>query len=309
MNLFINRGKLPRLAIATILAIPCDSHCFSSHGCLHHLRVIASSEVQVWAGSGNANEFRIAPKFDQATTLRMICGLAVICILWFAYQLRIGVVTSRARESLAERLAERERIADELHDSLLQNVQGLVLLFDGISAQIPKDPSLAAKVNSAIDRAQQLLDETRDRLRDLHMVSFDLASAFRQLGERFQGSTTQYDVSVEGTQPELQFLMCDEIFQFGQEAIRNAFQHAEASVIHVDLTFRSRYLRLRVQDDGKGLDQEMLRNGRPGHRGLANMRERARKLCATLHIVSAPGQGTTILMKLPRSVVYRSLGF
>lgn len=250
---------------------------------------------------------RVAPAFYQTTSFKAFCWAMGSFLLWVAYRARLRIVTGRVRDLLVERLAERERIAGEFHDALLQDVQGLILLFYGIAAELPPDSPLSGKIDLAIGRAERLLEEGRDSVKDLGSATFSLADAFRSLERDFQGSSTHYAAAISGEQPDLQLLVCDEIFKLGREAVRNALQHAEAKTVEVHLVFQPYALDLSIRDDGVGIPEDVLRNGRAGHWGLLGMRERARNLRATLEIKSEVGKGTLVHLTLPASVAYRNI--
>lgn len=273
----------------------------------YRFHVIAANEDSVWNETGDSLEINIAPAIYQTLLFKVVCWSLALLILWIAYRTRLRLATERVRDLLAERLAERERIAGELHDTLLQSVQGLILLFHGIAVQFPEDNPMSQKIDLAISRAERLLEEGRDSVRDLRSVSFDLEDAFRSLEREFQGASARYNVVVVGEQPELQLLVCDEVFKLGREAVHNALRHAGATVVEVRLVFLAEALDVFIGDDGEGIPAEMLRNGRAGHWGLLGMRERARKLHATLDIVSDGAVGTQIRLTVPASVAYRNI--
>jgi signal transduction histidine kinase/ligand-binding sensor domain-containing protein len=273
----------------------------------YRFHVIAANEDMVWNEVGDALEIRVAPAFYQTLPFRIIIWALGLFTLWIAYRTRLRLATERVRDLLAERLAERERIAGELHDTLLQSVQGLILLFHGISLAIPTDNPLSEKIDTAIGRAQDLLEEGRDSVRDLRSSSFSLEEALRGLGTDFRGSASRFEVIVQGEQPELQLLVCDEVFKLAREAVRNALQHACAETVQVRLTFRNYAIELRILDNGSGMSEDLLLHGRPGHWGLLGMRERARKLRAELNINSKTGNGTSVELFVPASVAYRNM--
>ena len=115
-------------------------------------------------------------------------------------------------------------------------------------------------------------------------------------------------VSVEGTARELHPILRDDIYRIGREALRNAFRHAQARRIEADITYGERLLRLRIRDDGKGIDPKLLDAGRDGHWGLPGMRERAEQIGAQLDIWSEVGSGTEVELRIPGSVAYGTEG-
>ena len=199
---------------------------------------------------------------------------------------RMVILSRELNARFEERLAERTRIARELHDTLLQSFHGLLLRFQTVSNLLPERPAEAKqRLESAIDQAAQAITEGRDavqQLRSSTVVTNDLAVAVSALGEELAADGTNHNsavfrVEVEGTPRDLHPILRDEVYRIAGEAMRNAFRHAQARHIEVEIQYDERQLRLRVRDDGKGVDPKLLNEeGRPGHWGLNGMHERAR---------------------------------
>jgi len=212
------------------------------------------------------------------------------------------------------RLAERTRIARDLHDTLLQSFQGLMLHFQTGIDLLPGRPAEARKtLEIAIDRADQAIAEGRDTVQGLRASTVetnDLASAVRILGEelRAEGSTQSsalFDMEVEGTPRNLHPILRDEVYRIMGEALRNAFRHARAQRIEVEILYGERWLRLRVRDDGKGIDPKLLSgDGLAGHYGLHGMRERAKLVGGKLAVWSKLDSGTEVELSIPDSTAY-----
>jgi signal transduction histidine kinase len=211
-----------------------------------------------------------------------------------------------------ERLAERTRIARELHDTLLQSFQGLMLHFQAVDDLLPPGKPKEA-LEKALERADQAIAEARDAIQNLRSsttLTDELAQAMTALGEELgsaakidRGSAT-FRVSIEGRPRELHPILRDDIYRIAREALRNAFSHAQARKIEAEITYGERLLRLRVRDDGKGIDPKLLDAGRDGHWGLPGMRERAQQIGAQLDIWSEVGAGTEVELRIPSSVAY-----
>jgi signal transduction histidine kinase len=214
--------------------------------------------------------------------------------------------------TLDARVAERTRIARELHDTLLQSFHGLLLRFQTALSLLPGRPSDAMNVlASAIDQAAEAITEGRDAVQGLRASATetnDLADAFRALGEELantNGNETLLRVEVQGVPRDLHPIVRDEVFRIGSEALRNAYRHAGAKQIEAELRYDERQIRLRVRDDGKGIDPELLRKeGREGHFGLHGMRERAKLAGGKLTIWSGPDAGTEIELSIPAAHAY-----
>jgi signal transduction histidine kinase len=131
-------------------------------------------------------------------------------------------------------------------------------------------------------------------------VTNELADAFRQAGEEFASHSAVFRVVVEGPPKNLHPIVRDEVYRIGREAIRNAFRHGEPKTVEVKITYCAE-LRLRVRDDGKGIDAAILDHHRPGHYGIPGMRERARQMGAALRLHSTAGAGTEIELSVPGS--------
>jgi signal transduction histidine kinase len=214
------------------------------------------------------------------------------------------------------RLEERERIARDLHDTLLQSFQGLMLRFQAATKLLPERPEEAKRsFESAMDQADQAITEGRDAVQGLRSSTVDtndLALALNTLGEELAGNesnpnSVEFHVVVQGTPRNLHPILQDEVYRIAGEAVRNAFNHAQAQWIEVEIRYDEREFHLRVRDDGKGIDPKLLKEGgRPGHYGLRGMRERAKLMGGKLTIWSALESGTELELGIPASRVYET---
>src|ERR1700692_4924437 len=168
---------------------------------------------------------------------------------------------------LDERVDERTRVARELHDTLLQSFQELLPRLQTDSGLFPKRPAEAKQtLDSAIEQAAQAITEGRDAVQGLRsstVVTNDLALAINTLGEELAGGETnphaaEFHVGVEGTPQDFHPILRDEVYRIAGEALRNAFRHAEARRIEVEIRYDERKFGLRVRDDGKGIDSKLL---------------------------------------------------
>jgi signal transduction histidine kinase len=273
-------------------------------------RVIAANNDGVWNEVGAALPVVIAPQYYQTTWFLVLCGLLGATLLWIAYLLRLRHLSTQIRARLHERHHERERIARELHDTLLQSVQGLILRFHAVSQSLGRDAPGHAAMERVLQRADDVLAEARDRVLDLRRarMSGELSDALAALGEDLvPDHATEFRLEVEGEARALDALVRDELYRIAREAVFNAFQHAQAAHVEVDLGYRHDAVHLRVRDDGVGLPEAVLRaGGRQGHWGLYGMRERAQRIGGTLALTSAEGVGTTVSLRVPASVAYRA---
>lgn len=238
-----------------------------------------------------------------------LVGILCVVVLWTVHRLRVRVLTERARNVFAARLSERERIAREFHDNLLQGMQGLILLFEGMAVQIPPDQPLASKLEAAITRTEQLVSEGRDNLRDLRVLNLDLADTLRSLNGQQRPREAAYSVKVSGRERELQLLVSDEIFTVAREAIMNAFHHASAQNVWVTLAYARAYLELKVVDDGRCTTKGGGENEKSEHLRLVSMKLRANRLEGTLQILNREPTGTEVQLRVPARIAYRAPGF
>jgi signal transduction histidine kinase len=218
-------------------------------------------------------------------------------------------LAARLRARLEGRQAERERIARELHDTLLQGIQGLILRFEAVALRLPSSEPVRQQMDAALDRAGQMLVEGRDRVQDLRlpMVLEDgVAQALEQLGRGMAGEAgVAFRITIEGKERALRLDIDYEVYRIGSEALANAVRHARARSVEVALAYADDGLLLRVRDDGQGIVEEVLSAGaRPGHWGLPGMRERAARLGGSLELASKPGEGTAVILRIPAPAAF-----
>jgi signal transduction histidine kinase len=235
-------------------------------------------------------------------------------VVWALYRQRVLQV---ARQFEA-RLAERTRIARELHDTLLQSFQASLLQMQSARNLLSRRPEQAVQnLDGAILMAAGAIAEGRDAIQHLRShAAFqgDLSQLLTVTGHELRRpyevkeEPVTFRVAVEGERHDLEPLLQDEVYRMARELIRNAFQHAEAKQIEAEIRYEHRRLRVYVRDDGKGIDPEILKaGGRDGHWGLAGMRERAKKIGARLDFWSEAGAGTEVQLTVPSSIAYRAV--
>ena len=276
----------------------------------YRFQVIASNNDGVWNETGATRSLIILPAFYQTTWFYVLGSVAVAALLFLISWFRVRQVTADVRARLEQRVVERERIARDLHDTLLQGLQGLILRFQAVAARIPSHERASEMMESALTRADEVLIESRDRVKDLRSeaeMQSDLSSLLSAAGQQFsQEHPVPFTVAVNGIPRNLHPILKEEALMIGREALSNAFRHADASKIELEIAFGVVELRLRVRDDGRGLEPDVLESGgRPGHWGLRGMRERAREIRAHLDIWSRPGHGTEVQLRVPASIAYR----
>ena len=213
---------------------------------------------------------------------------------------------------IEERRKERERIARDFHDTVLQSLQALLLQFQAISDSLPAGDS-KQRLDDAIDETAQAIAEGRDAVQDLRsssIVSNELAAAVNSFGEELASSLPNqnrpvFRVVTEGASRELHPIVRDELYRIAVEALRNAFRHAQANRVEATIAYGDREFRVQIQDDGKGLDPRILADaGRTGHWGVHGMRERAKVIGAKLDLRSDIQSGTFMELTIPASISY-----
>jgi len=281
----------------------------------YRFRVMACNNTGVWNEAGAFLDFSVAPAYYQTTWFRLLCVAAFLALLWALYQLRLRQLAREFDAGLEARVNERMRIARELHDSLLQGVQGLMFRLQAVRDMLPgRAPAEAIEaLDDALEGGDKAIAEGRDTVSDLRQSvvgDSDMAQALTALGKEL---TAQSDngvapcvrVLVEGNQRDLDPLLRDEIYRIAREALRNAFRHAKAQKIEAEITYGVSEFLLRVRDDGSGIDPELADQGaRAGHWGLPGMRERAKSFGGRLEVWSEHGAGTEVQLIVPASIAY-----
>ena len=276
--------------------------------------VIDSNEDGIWNTQGGTLQFSVAPAWFQTIWFRTLCVFAFFGLLWSLYWMRLRQVRHEFNVSLEARVGERTRIARDLHDTLLQSFNALLLRLQAAADLFATRPDEAKRtLDSTIDQTSRALIEGRDavqRLRSTSLGSNDLVSALGSLGKAlaadgFNRDASAFQLEVEGTPQDLLPITRDEVYRIAGEALRNAFRHARARHIEVDIQYDRRQLRLQIRDDGQGIDPQLLRaDGASRHFGLRGMRERAQSLGGELTIWSEVNSGTEIDLTVPSSIAY-----
>jgi signal transduction histidine kinase/ligand-binding sensor domain-containing protein len=276
--------------------------------------VMAANNSGVWSDAGASFDFSVDPKLYQTGWFQASCAAGFLAMLWGLYHLRLLYLQRQFHIRLDERVNERMRVARDLHDTLLQSFQGVLLKFHAVTFALPDRPAEARKtLESAIEQARQAIAEGREAVQGLRsstMVKNDLARAISTFGDALAadqngGPAPGFQVQVEGKSRDLAPLVRDEVYRIAGEALRNAFRHAKARRIEVEIHYDPRQLRLRVRDDGKGIDPQVLTaGGRGGHHGLPGMRERAELVGGKLAVWSQLDSGTEIELTVPSAIAY-----
>lgn len=274
----------------------------------YHFIVNASDTNGVWSEKVVNVDFTILPAFYQTRWFLLLCIAAGVVVMWALYQLRVGQVARAMSVRFDERLAERTRIARELHDTLLQTVQGSKLVADGALESSDDLPHLRRALEQLSRWLGQATEEGRAALNSLRTSSIetnDLSTVLRRATQEcwFDKAIT-VNFSATGVPKAMHPIVRDEISRIGYQAIRNACEHASASKLEIALTY-AQDLTLQVKDNGIGMETAVLIEGKEGHFGLQGMRERAERIGSKLTLVSSASSGTQITLVVPGNVIFR----
>jgi signal transduction histidine kinase len=244
--------------------------------------------------------------------------LAFLALLWIFYRLRLGQLQRKLDVGLEARVNERTRIARELHDTLLQTLHGLMFQFQAVRNQMPRRPDEAMRsLDEAISDTKEAIAESRNAIQGLRSepipewnLAETLVAESRELARAADGDHERpaFELTEEGERPTLSFLAQNEVRRIALGILRNAFRHADARRIEAEVRYGVQTLRLRIRDDGKGIDPAVLKEGgRDGHWGIRGVRERAERIGAQVDFWSEGGAGTEVQVEVPAPIAYEKL--
>ena len=274
----------------------------------YRFHIMASNNEGLWNGPETIISFRIARAFWQTWWFQGLCIAVVVLGMIALYRLRIYFLTRRLNVRFQERLAERTRIAQELHDTLLQGVLSASMQLDVAEDQVPENSPAKPLLRRVLQLMGQVTEEGRTALRGLRTTQSDnlsLEKAFSRMRQELDVSERiGYRVVAQSATRPLRPLIRDEVYRIGREALVNAFGHASASTVEVEVDYASDYLRVMIRDDGRGIDPVVLQTGRDGHWGLVGMRERSESIGGKLKLRSRVGAGTEIELVVPSAIAF-----
>jgi signal transduction histidine kinase len=213
---------------------------------------------------------------------------------------------ARRHDARRRRFEERERAAFALHDMLLQSMQGVLLRVHSVGQRLGDGSAERDTIETILDQADEVLADGRHQALALRMPLVDgdnLSQALAAVGHSLRDSfMTPFRMLVTARAVPLDGAVGEVIYRIGREALFNAFQHAQAGHIELELVYGCEFFTLFVRDDGKGIDTKAAPAA--GYRGLAGMRERAERIGGGIEVLSLPERGTEVILKVPGRLCY-----
>jgi signal transduction histidine kinase len=279
--------------------------------------VIASNSDGVWSESAAKLDLSVAPAYYQTDWFRALCVAAFMALLWETYQFCVRQMRREFNSAIEARVSERTRIARELHDTLLQSLQALLFQYQAARNLFANGSERALQVlDATLDRTEQAIAESRDAIQDIRsdIIAHNalpelLARAGTDLAES-QGDRPlpTFGVTVEGTRRTVPPIIREETYRIALELLRNAFRHSNAHRIEAEVRYDNDTLRVRIRDDGRGMDLRVPQESTAGHWGLRGVRERAERIGAKLDVWSEVGAGTEFQLSIPARIAYLGSG-
>ena len=277
-----------------------------SHGS-YTFRIMGSNALGAWNGPETDINFTIRPAFWQTWYFQVLLGMAMVAVAVALYRFRLMQLKKQLHRRFEDRLVERTRIAQDLHDTLLQDVISASMQLDVAQDDVPEDSAAKPQLRRVLQLMRQATVEGRAALRGLRTVDSlaSLEETFRKLVDEFSHTAASTcEVKSRGTPRDLKPVVRDEVGRIGREAYINAVSHARAQQIAIVFDYGLRTFRFMVTDDGCGIDPEILRRGREGHWGLSGMKERATAMGCDLKIRSHTPGGTEVELSIPAAIAY-----
>ena len=276
----------------------------------YRFHVMASNIAGLWNGKEATLDLDIAPEFWQTWWFRVCVVLAVALVVLGIYRLRLRQLTQQMNVRFEERLGERTRIAQELHDTLLQGFLSASMQLHVAVERLPPESPSRPPLSRVLQLMTQVIEEGRGAVRGLRS-SESGSSSLEEVFARVQqdlaiDNEIAFRVIVQGETRAIHPMLRDEVYRIGREALANALRHSAARSIEVEVEYASTHLRMLVRDDGRGIDPQTLQSGKDGHWGLPGMRERAEKIGARLRLWSRPGAGTEVELSIPGHLAFTS---
>jgi signal transduction histidine kinase/ligand-binding sensor domain-containing protein len=270
--------------------------------------VSASNGDNLWNEAGATLGIDVPPAFFQTIWFRSLCVLAAMLGLWAILRFRIRQSVAKVQAQFRERTLERERIAGDLHDTLLQGYLSASLQVHAAFGRLAEDSPAKQPLRRALELIGKASEDSRIALRGIRssqVGDLELGQALSRIPQELAASAdVGFSVRVEGHPRSLRPVLLDDVYRIGREAIMNAFQHAGATNIEVEVEYAASRLRMLVQDNGCGIDAQLLQSGKAGHWGLKGIRERAERIGGKLNLFSNPGAGTQVVLTVAAELAF-----
>ncbi|HET6933166.1 MAG TPA: two-component regulator propeller domain-containing protein [Candidatus Acidoferrum sp.] len=274
----------------------------------YRFHVMASNSDGLWNSAASDISFKIQPAYWQTWWFRLsgllVCVLAILLFV----RLRIRALAAQMNMRFEERLAERTRIAQELHDTLLQGFMSASMQLHVADDRLPEDSPAKPLLGRVLQLMGRVMDEGRNTVRGLRsaeIVRQNLEEEFSRIQKDLAISAqSEFRVIVEGSPRPLRPVIHDEVYYIGREALANSFRHSGATEVAVEIEYSPSHLRILVSDNGRGIDSQVISAGRDGHWGLSGMRERAERIGGKLKVLSMPSSGTEIQLSVPGRLAF-----
>ncbi len=276
----------------------------------YRFELTGANEDGLWNNQPASIDFTIAPTFLQSPLVKLAAALLLLVAIALAYHWRTYILTTRVRNAMSVRSDERERIARELHDTLLQSVQGLILRFQLLVDHLPKHHPSRAELFTTLDQADEVLSEGRKRVLDLRscLPRSNLEDVIAAVVQRqLPASRFQTEIRTTGIVMPVEPVVFNGLIDVANECLFNILRHAQASRVRIEIRYWSSQFEMEIADNGIGLDAKAISDAATtGHFGVVGMQERIAKLGGTLRLDSEPGHGVTITVRIPSSIAYRA---
>jgi signal transduction histidine kinase len=266
----------------------------------YRFRVRACNGDGVWSEKDAEIGFIIAPEFYERAWFPWLCGIGAALGIFALHRLRLARLAARMNLQWAIQQNERKRIAQELHDTLLQGFTGLGLKLDALVNSLPASLN-ATKIQfqKTLELLDQYLTEGRRSVWKLRSPTLESTQSFSRALEKasqraLAGTSSALSFSVRGEEKELKPLIEDNLLRICEEAVANAVKHAHPKRVEVTLEFNSKDVHLSIRDNGSGFDTKQIENFKDGHFGLIGIQERVKGMGGKCWLTSQPGEGTEI---------------
>jgi signal transduction histidine kinase/ligand-binding sensor domain-containing protein len=274
----------------------------------YRFRVMANNSDGLWNSATSDLSFKIQPAYWQTWWFRLSGLLAGVLAILLFVRLRMRALAAQMNMRFEERLAERTRIAQELHDTLLQGFMSASMQLHVADDRLPEDSPAKPLLGRVLQLMGRVMDEGRNTVRGLRsseLARQNLEEEFSRIQKDLPISAQcEFRVIVEGSPRQLRPVIHDEVYYIGREALANAFRHSGATEVVAEIEYSSGHLRIQISDNGCGMDSKVVSAGRDGHWGLSGMRERAERIGGKLKVLSMPSTGTEIQLSVPSRLAF-----